>query len=85
MKSALLASMEAPGKKVRRPCSGTRERLQHIFIFSTAGKALVVKAGRTFEKLAENRLDDSCMASPAVAGDSLIIRTKTHLYRIGKK
>jgi len=25
------------------------------------------------------------MASPAVIGDDLIIRTKTHLYRIGGK
>jgi hypothetical protein len=36
-----------------------------------------------FELLAENRLDDGCMASPAVVGDDLVIRTKTHLYRIG--
>jgi len=36
-----------------------------------------------FELLAENRLDVGCMASPAVVGDDLVIRTKTHLYRIG--
>ena len=36
-----------------------------------------------FELLAENKLDSGCMASPAVIGDDLLIRTKTHLYRIG--
>ena len=33
--------------------------------------------------LAENRLEAGCMASPAVVGDDLVVRTKTHLYRIG--
>jgi outer membrane protein assembly factor BamB len=36
-----------------------------------------------FELVAENPLDAGCMASPAVIGDDLVIRTKTHLYRIG--
>jgi hypothetical protein len=36
-----------------------------------------------FELLAENRLESGCMASPAVIGDDLLIRTKTRLYRIG--
>jgi len=32
--------------------------------------------------LAENDLDGMLMASPAIAGDTLILRTDTHLYRI---
>lgn len=48
-------------------------------------KTTVIRAGRTFEKLAENRLESGFMASPSVVGDSLILRTKTHLYRIGKR
>jgi len=32
--------------------------------------------------LAENKLDGGFMASPAVAEESLFLRTKTHLYRI---
>ena len=32
--------------------------------------------------VAENQLDTGCMASPAVIGNDLLIRTKTHLYRI---
>ena len=37
-----------------------------------------------FELLAENTLEAGCMASPAVIGNDLVIRTKTHLYRIGQ-
>ena len=42
----------------------------------------MVEAGRQFKKLAENTLADGFMASPAVTGKALILRTKTHLYRI---
>ncbi len=55
---------------------------ERIYCFGGSGKATVLRAGRTFEKLAENRLDAGFMASPAVDGDALILRTKTHLYRI---
>lgn len=56
-----------------------------IYMCGASGKTTVIRAGRTFEKLAENHLAAGFMASPAVAGDSLILRTKTHLYRIGEK
>ena len=55
-----------------------------VYFFSAKGKTKVVRAGRTFELLAVNELDDGFMASPAVLGDSLILRTKTHLYRIAE-
>ncbi len=32
-----------------------------------------------------NKLDEGCMATPAIAGKALFIRTKTHLYRIEQK
>lgn len=35
-----------------------------------------------YRLLATNKLNDGCMASPGVYEDSLIIRTRTHLYRI---
>jgi outer membrane protein assembly factor BamB len=53
-----------------------------IYFFSVQGKSTVLKAGRTFEVLATNKLDAGFMASPAVAGKALYLRTKTHLYRI---
>ncbi|HNX36468.1 MAG TPA: PQQ-binding-like beta-propeller repeat protein [Kiritimatiellia bacterium] len=55
---------------------------KRIYAFGLSGKTAVLRAGRTFEKMAENSLDTGFMASPAVDGDALILRTKTHLYRI---
>lgn len=56
---------------------------RHIYLFDQDGKATVIEAGREFKKVAENEMDAGCMASPAVSGDLLIVRTKTHLYGIG--
>jgi outer membrane protein assembly factor BamB len=53
-----------------------------IYLFDEAGKTIVLKPGRKLEILAESRLDAGFMASPAVSGKSLILRTKTALYRI---
>jgi outer membrane protein assembly factor BamB len=53
-----------------------------IYFFSEDGKATVIEAGREFKVLAENRLDEGFMASPAVVGRALILRTRTHVYRI---
>ncbi len=53
-----------------------------IFLFNEEGKATVIAASREFKKLAENKLDSGFMASPAVTGNALILRTKTDLYRI---
>jgi hypothetical protein len=48
------------------------------------GLCTVVKVGPTFEVLAQNQFDAGFMASPAVSGGDLILRTKTHLYRVGE-
>jgi outer membrane protein assembly factor BamB len=53
-----------------------------LYFFNEEGKTSVVEAGREFKKLAENPLADGFMASPAVSGKALFLRTKTSLYRI---
>ena len=53
-----------------------------IYCFSQKGEIPVFKAARELEIVAENKLDDGFNASPTVAGDALILRSKTHLYRI---
>jgi outer membrane protein assembly factor BamB len=53
-----------------------------IYLFSEDGKTTVIDAARQFRIVAENVLDDGFMASPAVDGTSLVLRTRTHLYRI---
>ncbi|HAD22162.1 MAG TPA: quinonprotein alcohol dehydrogenase [Opitutae bacterium] len=54
----------------------------HIYSFSSEGDCIVFKAKKEgLEILAHNKLPNGCMASPAVVGDSLLVRTKQNLYR----
>jgi outer membrane protein assembly factor BamB len=53
-----------------------------IYFFGDDGRTTVVAAGPVFQSLATNRLDAGCMATPALIGPALFMRTKTHLYRI---
>jgi outer membrane protein assembly factor BamB len=53
-----------------------------VYFFGEDGKATVIEAGRTFKVIAENSLDDGFMATPAIDGGALYVRTKSHLYRI---
>lgn len=71
---------ERAGGEYSASLLATKER---VYAFDENGLCTVVKAGPVFEKLAENTLEAGFMASPAVVGNDLILRTKTHLYRIG--
>lgn len=51
-----------------------------IFMVSASCKVTVLKAGAHWEILATNDLDEECWATPAIAGNSLFIRTKGALY-----
>lgn len=53
-----------------------------IYAFNEDGVTSVMAAGRKAEMLAENTLDERIMASPAIFGDAMILRTAGHLYRI---
>jgi outer membrane protein assembly factor BamB len=55
---------------------------ERLYFFDEEGMGHVVAAGPKWKKLASNKLDDGCRASPAVSGDALFVRTNTHLYRI---
>ena len=54
-----------------------------IYFQSEDGKTTVLAPGTEFSPLATNQLDGPTLASMAVAGGSLFLRTSTHLYRIG--
>ncbi len=56
-----------------------------LWFFSEDGKTTVLKPGRAFEQVGENRLDEGFLASPAIAGKAFYLRTRTHLYRIEEK
>jgi outer membrane protein assembly factor BamB len=53
-----------------------------IYFFGEQGKATVIQAAREFKILAENQMGDGFMASPAVSGKALFLRSRTHLYRV---
>ena len=53
-----------------------------IYALSEEGMTTVFTPGKTFQKLATNRLDGTTLASIAISDRSLFIRTDTHLYRI---
>lgn len=57
----------------------------YLYFFDDSGTSHVIRAGRTWQKVAKNSLEEGCMASPAVAGKALFVRTRTHLYRIEEK
>ncbi len=53
-----------------------------IYFCSEEGRTTVIAPGDELRILAENQLDDGILASPAVVGNSLLLRTTDFLYRI---
>jgi outer membrane protein assembly factor BamB len=53
-----------------------------IYLQSEEGVTTVIRPGPSFQAVAVNRLEGPVLASMAVAGRSLFIRTAEHLYRI---
>lgn len=55
-----------------------------VFCLDESGVCHVLRAGQQFELLHTNELaeDDMCMATPAIAGDRLLIRTSARVYCI---
>lgn len=53
-----------------------------IYLCSEEGKTFVIAADRTYRALAVNILPGRFMASPAMLGRALYLRTDTHLYRV---
>jgi outer membrane protein assembly factor BamB len=56
-----------------------------LFCLSEEGQTFVVKTGDQFQLLHVNELDDFVQASPALAGERLLIRTERRLYSIRRK
>ena len=53
-----------------------------VFFLNEDGVTFVLRAGDKFDVLHTNELadDDMCMATPAIAGDRLLIRTSARVY-----
>jgi outer membrane protein assembly factor BamB len=56
-----------------------------LFCLSEEGQTFVVSTGEEFKLLHVNELDDFSLASPALVGDRLLIRTEHRLYSIRRK
>jgi len=56
-----------------------------IFALSEDGDTFVMQAGPDFKVLGKNSLGELALATPAIANGSLIVRTASHLYRIGRQ
>ena len=55
-----------------------------VYLLSEDGETIVLAAGRTPRVLARNRLPARQLASPAISGGRLFIRSDDQLYAIGK-
>jgi outer membrane protein assembly factor BamB len=54
-----------------------------LYLSTEEGDVVVVKMGDTFEVVATNTLtDQSFIATPAIAGGDIFLRSRTHLFRI---
>jgi outer membrane protein assembly factor BamB len=56
-----------------------------LFALSEDGDTFVMQPGAEFKVVRKNSLDEMSMATPAIAGGSLIIRTASNVYCIRKK
>jgi outer membrane protein assembly factor BamB len=53
-----------------------------LYLTNEEGTTFVVEAGAVFKLLATNSLEEYSLASPAISGRRLFLRTKQHLYCI---
>ena len=56
-----------------------------LYITGEDGDVYVVKAGPQYELLAKNTIGEPTLATPALAGDLLIVRGARHLFAIAEQ
>lgn len=52
----------------------------HIYFTSEEGEVTVIAEGMSFARVADNEMGEPVMATPAISGDRLLIRTVRNLY-----
>jgi outer membrane protein assembly factor BamB len=55
-----------------------------VLFLAEDGVAFVLDSGDAYKEIARNDLGEMSLASPAIAGNALYIRTQTKLYKIGR-
>jgi outer membrane protein assembly factor BamB len=56
-----------------------------LYASNETGRTFVLKTGRKFEVVARNDLDGRILATPAVCGGRIFLRTESSLYCLGRK
>lgn len=56
----------------------------HIYFVSEPGEVTVIEEGDTFHEVASNKMGEVVMATPAISGDRLLIRTLRDLYCLAR-
>ncbi len=57
----------------------------HIYFVSERGEVTVIEEGDVFKRVASNDMGEVVMATPAISGDRLLIRTVGNLYCLAPK
>ena len=57
----------------------------HLYFFGEDGRTTVFDPADPAQPVSENRLPGQVVATPAVAGDTLLMRTETHLWAIRER
>jgi outer membrane protein assembly factor BamB len=55
-----------------------------VYFVSEGGETIVMKAGRTFEVIARNKLDGHFVASPAADAGKIFLRSDDRVFAVGK-
>jgi outer membrane protein assembly factor BamB len=57
-----------------------------VYVFGEDGTAVAFQPGREYKELGRSSLGEGgVMATPAIAGRAVFLRTESHLYRIEKR
>ncbi len=54
-----------------------------VYLLTEGGVTFVLEDGDVYKEIAKNDLDEMSLASPAIAGGAIYIRTESRLYKIG--
>ena len=57
----------------------------HVYFTNEDGETFVIKASPQYELVSKNQMGEVCMATPAMAGNRIFIRTRSQLFAIGEK
>ena len=53
-----------------------------IYLLTEGGVTFVLDSGNEYKEVARNDLDEMSLASPAIAGSAMYLRTETRIYKI---